>query len=293
MNDGEFERLHAMLDDGRADDVVAAARQGLATTPYHERYRALLIDALIQLGDVDGAREQAQFGVSELPGSALLHRLLACSLLASREWPAAVDASDAAVRLDPGGFASLCLSAETRAALAASLAARSKEQRAALDAAEQAAHSASLQSPESAEPHFLAARVALIGREWTAAKLAAERGLAIEPDSADGHAILSEAMLGTGDVPGAGAHARIAIEREPDRLDVAEILDHAGPPIWQWSVAGMAAFVPVASALDGSFEPWMWLSGALGVGGLAWLKFAPSNRVDAETAASRRRSQQP
>ena len=93
---------HCFLAMDATEEAVGAIREAIAAGPVDQRLRAELVAALRRLNRANQAIVAAREAVAAAPGRASAHLLLGETLLWARRLPAARQAFERALRLDPG-----------------------------------------------------------------------------------------------------------------------------------------------------------------------------------------------
>ncbi len=254
----------------------------------------LLAIALVRLSDDDRSAEAveavevAQRACAAHPTSAEAHAVRAEALHEVARTGDAIDAAALAVELDPVSADRWVQHAYLEWAFASMLGRGAPSYD---DALVRAAHSADrgvALAPASAEPHFVRALVHAAAKEYAAAEAAAARGLAIDPEHPMGHTALA-VIHGRRDRRRASDHAVELGRIDPHTDGGADLISWIKGAPWWWAAVAVLIGLPVLSALDGSFEGWMWGFLVAGICLVVALRVHPRFRVSNDARAAHRR----
>jgi tetratricopeptide (TPR) repeat protein len=194
--------------------ALRAGRAAMTLAPTVDRYRSAYIDALLQLGDGDGALSALGAASADAPGLALVRARAALLSDAS----SALEAGKKALsELKPVGIDESALRAALLARIDARLGASPSSLLPALRTLAQ-------RSKTVSAPQLAIAELALLAQQPKEAEAAAQRALVLVPDDADALTLLGRAQRMQGDLSAALATLEKAVRVSSGRKDAQRAL---------------------------------------------------------------------
>jgi tetratricopeptide (TPR) repeat protein len=194
--------------------ALRAGRAAMTLAPSADRYRSAYIDALLQLGDGDGALAVLGSGSAEAPGLAIVR---ARAALLSDSMGALEAGKHALSELKPVGADESALRAALLARIDARLGASPSSLLPALRTLAQ-------RSKTISAPQLAIAELALMAQQPKEAQAAAQRALGLVPDDADALTLLGRAQRMEGDPAAALATLEKAVRASSGRKDAQRAL---------------------------------------------------------------------